>query len=95
MRFFGASFLRPALPKPDVRVPAHPALHEPVSLGYATVAAAVVHGVGIQHDPPAGAQRNFPAHGHVVTHEDRVGSVHHDLPQVSATKAFAQLDGHL
>jgi hypothetical protein len=32
---------------PDVRVPAHPALHEFVSLGYATVGSAVVHGVGI------------------------------------------------
>jgi hypothetical protein len=44
---FGASVSPARTPEPDVRVPTHPALHEPVSLDYATVASALVHGVGI------------------------------------------------
>jgi hypothetical protein len=44
---FEASVSPARTPEPDVRVPTHPALCEFVSLGYATVASARVHGVGI------------------------------------------------
>ena len=44
---FEASVSPTRTPEPDVRVPTHPALCEFVSLGYATVASARVHGVGI------------------------------------------------
>jgi hypothetical protein len=34
-------------PEPDVRLPPHPALHEPVPLDYAAPVVSSLHGVGI------------------------------------------------